>query len=1242
MKIFLIKIIDNVNMQNDEEEKIENQLADTLIELKDNLMEFRRKSDNKNEFLQAKDMYSNLKEKNHKLSEEFLKSEVINKKAYEAFAFNSEKGKNLKAKIEKEENEIEELKKENSVLKKINNRLEIDKLYFEKDNLDVERHELNVAKNKIEGKYNEEKKNLRLAKSQNEYVQYIQNKENAEQTKIKIDNLNLGEDEVKQKYQVYGYNYKLKLKEKIEKTEQNYKEQINLKKEKEDARRIAKEKENNARDILGQYKNKVERFKEDIKEREEEIKLITQELTEAGRLEVLLNPKESIEKEKDQYVELKQKIKENKNKIVNAEKESHNQEIKLEGLKTNIQLWEERLNIAKKEIEKYESDKNSLEKLSKTFQVENIEELMQKLQEELKNQEKNRNLKQIEKQLKTKKLELIEKYNMLVPNEDIFHLKEKLENKCNYITTGIEELMKMVENEKTDILNKNPLFIYSVFIDDETFRKIKSKGIDIEFENLVPIASVEILRGEYTYEEKDIIFPIQKNIYKNLNNTQLEEYKNNLMSVIENLENSIKIYEQKEEELKRYLNEINIFKTNYGEEKVNLIYKAKDDVAKEKKNVEENIKKAHNLIENYKEEIERAKENLENKYEDLSQLEKEIKELENLENLQEEKRKLSDKKELAKNDCDAQKEVLEEKEETCNNIHEELEKIKNEISVIETSKEELQKSYNNLPQFNQAELINVEFEELKNNFEALDSKMRASNQELESLQNSYKLYIEFMDKCEKNIIENNFTLQYFMEKNQQFEKIPSSRIEELNEKIENLNKELTKAEELLKSKNDELTKLDGQIEYLVKKLFEENQETYLEENRIKRIDVIEKNIRDNNTKFKLNKKKITDLVAKIGEVEKEVKTVDKECDLLESFIIDKEIEKFEVNTSEILENEIYTYKKIFEERKRNDKEAEKSKDEFLKYINYIKEQTENFYIKHDILDAIGELKIPSKLDETKGVEKGIFIIIESLEEKIRHIEEALKVLESYQENFITKCFEKAETIVRDLEKLPGLSRIKIGGKDINIIKLDLFEYEKEEKKSKMKEYIYRLVKEMEENPDKMNKEQLNENLSSKALVSQIVNMDKASVKLFKIEDIQENSTYKKWEDDLGSDGQVNAIYFMFAVCIISYISMLTRKESSSKSKKVIIADNPFGATSAVFLWNVMFSILKENNVQLIAPGHNINKEIVSKFEVNYVLKHEYYNGNKKSVVVDKELRTEEDLNNMSFETINGDQQSMFG
>lgn len=37
--------------------------------------------------------------------------------------------------------------------------------------------------------------------------------------------------------------------------------------------------------------------------------------------------------------------------------------------------------------------------------------------------------------------------------------------------------------------------------------------------------------------------------------------------------------------------------------------------------------------------------------------------------------------------------------------------------------------------------------------------------------------------------------------------------------------------------------------------------------------------------------------------------------------------------------------------------------------------------------------------------------------RIRHIDEAIEKLEKYQENFITKCFEKAETIVRRFGKI---------------------------------------------------------------------------------------------------------------------------------------------------------------------------------------------------------------------------------
>ena len=87
-----------------------------------------------------------------------------------------------------------------------------------------------------------------------------------------------------------------------------------------------------------------------------------------------------------------------------------------------------------------------------------------------------------------------------------------------------------------------------------------------------------------------------------------------------------------------------------------------------------------------------------------------------------------------------------------------------------------------------------------------------------------------------------------------------------------------------------------------------------------------------------------------------------------------------------------------------------------------------------------------------------------------------------------------------------------------------------------------------------------------------------------------------------------------------------------KSQKVIIADNPFGATSAVYLWEPMFNILKENEVQLIAPGHRISKELTSKFEVNYLLNQEVLSDNRIKVVV-KDVRTEEDLEQMNFNVL---------
>lgn len=1238
---FLIKIIDNVNSQNGEDsEDGENQLADTLIELKDNLMEFRKKSDNKNEYLQAKELYQNLKGQNSNLLTRFSEVDALYKKAYESYVFKSEEIDNLTAKIQGEKDKIENLRVNSLEKERQTDKLKIDKLYNEIDEKEKEKELLQTQKGKTEKQLEVAKKQLELAKSQNEYIEYVAKKAEADKVQIQINNLSMNESDIEKEYQTYGYNYKAKLQENLKTLEKQLEEQIVAKKDKESAKENAKKRENQAREEVAKCKTKIEELEEKIKDKQEEIDAITKELTARGKMDLLLNLEEgsnaekitleNLEKEKETTIS---KIEEINNLKVQKEKD-------IIQIKADQTILEEKQKEAKKQVAEYESKKKSIDSLAKTFQCENTDKLKEKLAEELQEKEKQRSIKQISKQMKQRKLELMQKYHVLVPNEEIIRLKEKLEPKCTYVTTGIEKLMEMEENKRNDILNKNPLFFYSIFVDDASFQKMKNKQFEIEVENLVPIASVELLRGEYEHKAEKMIFPIQKKVYQSFNKDNLEECKLSISKTIDSLDKEIETIRQKENEIKGYLEGVNYFILNYMPENVEAIYQAEAEISQKISKTEEKIKHTYQTIENDKEEVQNLTDSLKKLEDTQKDLKEEIQMLEELTILQKNYQKEKELKANQLKEREELQEILEEKAEIVIKIEGELNQLKDKIHNTETQKGDYSYKYNKLPEFKQMENLAKSFEEIKNYFEAISEKMSSSHSELTQLQDMHRLYKEAMEKCEKTIRENNYTLEYFANCNEHFDKVLDSQIEEFIYQQKELTKQCEKIGRKWQEKEGEYNKTVGEAEGLVKGLREKGEE-YRIEDRILDLDVIDRKIKENSEIIKRNKLEIQELTKKIETVDKQVKELEKEHGSLEVFINEKEIKPFEVDTANLLSNEVYTYQKIRSESSKLGVTISKLQTEFTNYIAHIKESTESFYIKQDVLDVMQELKIPTKLEEAKIVENGITIIIEQLEEKIRHIEEALRHLEGYQNNFITKCFEKAETIVRDLEKLPGLSRIKIGGKDINIIKIDLFEYEPEEKRNKMKEYIYKIVQEMEENPEETSKEQLNEKLSSKALVAQIINMDKASVKLYKIEDIQEHSTYKKWEDDLGSDGQVNAIYFMFAVCIISYISMLTRKEGSNKTKKVIIADNPFGATSAVFLWNVMFSILKENNVQLIAPGHNINKEIISKFEVNYVLKHEYYNGNKKSVVVDKELRTEDDIDKMNFEVIEGDQQSMF-
>ena len=355
---FLIKIIDNINLQNSDE--TEDTLVDTLIELKDNLMLFRKQNDNKKEYEQAKEMYENLQKENAKFIDEFNRIDKINKKANEAYQYKQHKMNKLKDKIQHETDEISRLQDENTRLNIENEKYKIDKLHNDKAEIENDKQNIDIEIQKIQAKKDDVEKKLALSKAQNEYVEYLENKQERDKTQIQINSMQIADKDLAKKYNIYGYNYKLKLQELIEKISKQYSDKSKEKDEKTSARKIAKDQENFARTNFTKSSLNIENYQKQIDEENESKNIITNEFTEKGKLDLILNIDEGIEKEEKLQNECKEKVEKNNAEIERLDNENIKINQELAQNRANQILQNKVFNDAESDVQKYEKAKNSI------------------------------------------------------------------------------------------------------------------------------------------------------------------------------------------------------------------------------------------------------------------------------------------------------------------------------------------------------------------------------------------------------------------------------------------------------------------------------------------------------------------------------------------------------------------------------------------------------------------------------------------------------------------------------------------------------------------------------------------------------------------------------------------------------------------------------------------------------------------------------------------------------------------
>ena len=83
-------------------------------------------------------------------------------------------------------------------------------------------------------------------------------------------------------------------------------------------------------------------------------------------------------------------------------------------------------------------------------------------------------------------------------------------------------------------------------------------------------------------------------------------------------------------------------------------------------------------------------------------------------------------------------------------------------------------------------------------------------------------------------------------------------------------------------------------------------------------------------------------------------------------------------------------------------------------------------------------------------------------------------------------------------------------------------------------------------------------------------------------------------------------------------------------------DSPFSGTAAAYIWEPVIKLLDRNNVQLLCVGYDIPNHLMSLFDVKYNLS-STYDVDKKQTIVVENIRSNMNLNNLSYDKLIGEQ-----
>lgn len=1226
--LLIEEIIEKAFLVKTEQNDVNEDMARTLLDIKDKLMELSKKKkeianyDKETELMhvlegRVSSFLSYCEEKDKAigtLADIYVTGEHLLKWGEEEIEKRRLARETYEKRIHKERKRLEELK----VLK---DRYELKEL---SDDLSVVLSQVDKAIEEADAARSE----LELKESVNDYIQYIKDKEEIEANRAIINAEGKGDKELIEKLHLYAYT-KLKL---DEKKTADLKKKLDAKKKEydrvfEELGKALKVKEEG--DIaLAVARSHKERYYDEYMKCMEDIRKVR-----AG-IELLV-----ITDTKDLMGDLLGEEEEINEKLAKAEEDyradmeainKYEQELFI--AKEEKKQADATLEAAKAKYDKYLENKDRLKKMLQIYEVKETGELYENIRERAFNCSVEL-AKLSEKIAKDEKhLEAMAEGRILEESYAVSRVKDYMETRHGeLVLSGVDYLSALPASNREDLLDRFPLLPYGIVTKDfdRISEDVKISEIDLGSQ-AVPVFDKNVIESPYMPEETDgmLILAKDKKVFveEDALKAEIERLKSELSELKndkEHMELRLETYNDDME----YAALLNAGSIENAEEELTRINEQQLDLSRTIEKLTKEINEVTAHIETSREDVSKTKELLDlNKKEQvkiagiIAKCDQSDELKANLDFYESEVRRL----ESATNDAGNDSESIRLKE---LDLKGQVEHLNKQLEEITADWDNLYKEY-----YVEGNYKALPFDEdkLRAEFVAAKALYEDANVALEDKKKLIATLEKSMERGRKMIERRGVDFKTLDAMKDKGELHPTDEkyINELSSHLSQLSVRCEQLKDEAKKKEHEVTRVEGRIEQALSALKERFGEDAGEEVNTETVTKHEAE-----QALAEGSRVVKSLVSEMQHFEAEFKQYIKEHETIIDLYKDiKRIiasEGIDTRNARVLSGNREAVRETFEESlltyDKTNKTLSRAKQELINF----KSQTANTFFAMGAFELSKAMKddvvIPETYEEAKALLANIRDMISYIELEKERVEQGISDMETIKNNFEDQCIERCKDVRTELEKLPKLSRIQLDGEMIQMVNLTIPYVKDEFIKQRMSDYIDEVVTgadKFDDNNDRI-KYMKSRLLLKKLFGVMVTDMNAIKLKLYKRERIKDQSRYLRYEEAVGSTGQSQGIYIQFLVSIINYISgMYAPEAESSDLKKVIFIDNPFGAAKDIYIWEPIFALLATNNVQLIVPARGATPAITNRFDVNYILGQQLVGGRQQTVVVDYRSQVE--------------------